>query len=106
MSEVEIDEVLDLLKELKETGILDIINSMLRNREDIILEFAEWLKNNQNVMKNASLLLSVVNKINPDEVKKAKSLTEVILMLKDPDVLAGISYFLTIMKKLGESIKG
>ncbi|AWR96776.1 DUF1641 domain-containing protein [Acidianus sulfidivorans JP7] len=105
MSEVEIDQLMDILKELKESGLLDVIQALIKNREDIILQIAEWLKNNQNVMKNMSLLLSAIDKANPDEVQKARSLTEVMLMLKDPDVLAGISYFLTIMKKLGESIR-
>lgn len=100
-----IDELVELVNELKKSGILDVLLSLLKNREGVLLELAEWLKNNQNVMKNFSLILSVMNNVNPDELEKATSLTELVLMLKDPDVLAGLSYFLQIMKKLGEALK-
>lgn len=100
-----LDQLLELVNELKKTGLLDVTISLLKNREGVLIEFAEWLKNNENVMKNWSLLLSVVNNVNPDEIQKARTLTELLLMLKDPDVLAGLSYFLQIMKKLGESIR-
>ncbi|AWR95529.1 DUF1641 domain-containing protein [Acidianus brierleyi] len=99
------EEVFELVKELKDSGLLDILMSALKNREGILLEIANWLQNNENVMKNLSTFLAALSKLNPDEMKKARSLTDVLNMVKDPDVLSGLSFFLNLMKVIGEVLR-
>jgi uncharacterized protein YjgD (DUF1641 family) len=102
---VDNEKIIQLEKELEDSGLLDVLLSLLKNREGILLEIANWLQNNENLMKNISTILAALSKVNPDEMRKAKSLTDVLNMLKDPEVLSGLSLFLNLMKAIGEVLR-
>jgi uncharacterized protein YjgD (DUF1641 family) len=106
MSEQEQEKMIEFLKELEDSGVLDILTSLLKNKDGALLEIANWLQKNQNVMKNVSTLMAALSKVDPDQVKKSKSLIDLIKTLNDdPDVLAGISFFLSLMKSIGETLR-
>ena len=105
MSEQEQEKMIEFLKELEDSGVLDILTSLLKNRDGALLEIANWLQKNQNVMKNVSTLMAALSKVDPDQVNKSKSLIDLLKTLKDPDVLAGISFFLSLMKSIGETLR-
>ncbi len=102
---VDNEKIIQLEKELEDSGLLDVLLSLSKNREGILLEIANWLQNNENLMKNISTILAALSKVNPDEMRKAKSLTDVLNMLKDPEVLSGLSLFLNLMKAIGEVLR-
>ncbi|MUN29828.1 DUF1641 domain-containing protein [Sulfuracidifex metallicus] len=105
MSEQEQEKMIEFLKELEDSGVLDILTSLLKNKDGALLEIANWLQKNQNVMKNVSTLMAALSKVDPDQVKKSKSLIGLFKTLNDPDVLAGISFFLSLMKSIGETLR-
>lgn len=104
--------MIEFLKELENSGVLDILNSLLKNKDGALLEIANWLQKNQNVMKNVSTLMAALSKVDPDQIKvdpdqmkKSKSLIGLLKTLNDPDVIAGISFFLSLMKSIGETLR-
>ncbi|BBG23413.1 DUF1641 domain-containing protein [Sulfuracidifex tepidarius] len=104
MSDSEIEKIMEIMRQMDEAGVLDILNSLLKSRQGVLLEVANWLQNNSNVMKNMSTLMAAMSKLDPDSLKKAETLTDLLKMLRDPDVLAGISFFLSLMKSIGETL--
>ncbi len=105
MSDVEIEKMAEIVRELNDSGVLDIISSILKSREGVLLELANWLQNNSNVMKNMSTILAALERVDPDSAVKASSLTDLLKMVRDPDVLAGLSFFLNLMKSIGEVLR-
>ncbi|GGP20312.1 hypothetical protein GCM10007981_07880 [Thermocladium modestius] len=102
--EAEIDKILDLAKKLVDSGLLDVAAAVLDNKEEILSEIADWLQNNGSLLKNFSTVFSALSKLDPDTMRKARGFRDLVVMLNDPDVMAGLSFLLNFMKAIGESL--
>lgn len=103
LSQETLEDFLELLQELERTGLLKAMIGILRGREELLEKVTTWLENNRNLVQNATLFLSAVTSLDVEEIEYASSLTQLLNLLKDPEVVKGLSVFLALMKEIGRN---
>jgi uncharacterized protein YjgD (DUF1641 family) len=105
LSQEALEDIFKLLKELESSGLLKALLGLVEGREELLSRLTMWIENNRNLVENFTLLLNALSSVDPGEVRTANSLTELLNLLKDPEVLSGLSLFLAFMRELGRNMR-
>ena len=120
-------ETLDLLQELHNSGILDVINSLVKTKEEVAKIAVGQMTREPvtNMINNAMAAGGVLTQMDPEMTKKlmgsvAKGLEraeqglqsnsttgmlDIMKALKDPDMNRAITFGLNLLKGIGEELK-
>ena len=120
-------ETLDLLQELHNSGILEVINSLVKTKEEVAKIAVGQMTREPvtNMINNAMAAGGVLTQMDPEMTKKlmgsvAKGLEraeqglqsnsetrllDIMKALKDPDMNRAITFGLNLLKGIGEELK-